>query len=222
MEAIYTALPEEALKEGSRIYATDTNLVLAPVGTIMSIVRRCINLGALARIKELVALVSKRQQEFQAQQVQTDTDTLNAGIPSYERVFPPLKPELIEQLVSEQGLEKQDVEDWTAMRVILNSHGWLARRVGDYSVPESSIIFAILRGCAKDQNPNELGLVGQAGMIPIRASRFEERWGRDWSRRFIYARASNMAETREHYEKLMKGISDDVVDEHDPVALVNG
>ena len=108
------------------------------------------------------------------------------------------------------------------MRVILNSHGWLARRVGDYSVPESSIVFGILRGCAKDQQPNDLGLVGQPGMIPIRASRFEGRWGRDWSRRFIYARSANMAETREHYEKLMKGISDDVVDDAETAALVNG
>ena len=84
---------------------------------------------------------------------------------------------------------------------------------GDYTVPESSIIFAILNGSTSNIEKNHLGLVGQGGVVPLRGTRLAERLGRNWADEFSSTQSANMAETKEQFERLMQGIQDDLQDD---------
>jgi hypothetical protein len=80
--------------------------------------------------------------------------------------------------------------------------------VGDYSVPTTSIIFAVFKADRPLAHMNTLGLLGRPGMVPVRGSKLIDRWGRNWSARFTYVKKATMAETQDDYEKLLKGIED--------------
>jgi hypothetical protein len=70
-------------------------------------------------------------------------------------------------------MRREDLSDWLALKVVLSSYGWLASRVGDYSVPETSTIFAVFKPENQLEGVNSLGLLGKSGMVPVRGSR---RW----------------------------------------------
>ena len=92
------------------------------------------------------------------------------------------------------------------MRVVLSSYGWLARRVGDYSVPDTSLIFSVFSGAQPATDRNAIGLIGKSAMIPLRGSRFKEGWGTAWGATFNPVNSVVMAETRSDFESLLQGI----------------
>jgi hypothetical protein len=114
------------------------------------------------------------------------------------------------------GLSEVDLRDWSALRNILASFGWLARRVGDYTVAESSVIFSVFKAPPGYPQANSLGFFGRQGLVPLRSAKFAECWGRDWDRRFQAFQKATMAETQEDFEKALKGIKDEAVEEPAP------
>lgn len=65
----------------------------------------------------------------------------------------------------------------------------------------------------RTKDSNELGLVGRPGMVALRGSRLESRWGKHWQSRFVQALSATMSENRADFERLMKGIEDEPADD---------
>ncbi len=187
-------------------FATPSNLMFVPLPRLVELVRRSVNPAELRKLEELSALVSARQRLKVAEAQNSDGDVPDG--PSAERVYPPLTEEEYGSLTTLHGVHREELRDWAAFRVVLMSYGWLARRVGDYTVPESSVIFSVFKAEGAHDEANALGLIGRRGMVPIRGSRLEDRWGRQWAQRFTLVASATMAENTEDYEKLLKGIDD--------------
>ncbi len=187
-------------------FATPSNLMFVPLARLVELVRRSVNPVELRRLEELSSQVSTRQRLKFAEAQSSDGDVADG--PSAERVYPPLTDQEYQSLTTLHGLDLDDLRDWAAFRVVLMSYGWLARRVGDYTVPESSVIFSVFKAEGNHDDANGLGLIGRRGMVPIRGSRLEDRWGRQWAQRFTLVASATMAESSEDFEKLLKGIDD--------------
>ncbi len=187
-------------------YATPANLLFLPLPRMLALLRESIESTQIRRIEQLGAVVSSRQKINELARDAGDEYALEH--PSFERVFAPLTDEEMATLARIHALNPNDVKDWSALRVVLSSYGWLARRVGDYSVPESSLIFAVFKADDSLEGTNSLGLLGKPGMVPFRGSKLQERWGRNWANRFQCVNGATIAETTEDYEKLLKGIKE--------------
>lgn len=213
-QTIFSFLMALGEKDRQHLYATQTNLLILPLALLVKSFREIVDSAVLERLVALIDAVSSKQQ---LNRLMNDnaSDRSNSGIPANERVFVPLEDRELEDLAKLHALKSSELKDWLIFRNILNSFGWLARRVGDYSVPESSVIFVILEGveAGAEAERNELGLVGARGMVALRATRFEEQWGKRWYTRFTQASSANMAESENHYDRLMRGITDDLDDE---------
>lgn len=195
-------------------YATQSNLFFMPLGKVMNLVRRITTPELLRRFEELVQVVSQKQ-KLQSMSLDAGTDggQDRGGVPNYTRIFPPLNSAEIKSLAELHQVSAEDLKIWSTFRVMLNFYGWLGRRVGDYTVPESSVIFAILHFDVGAAGANDLGLIGKSEMIPFRGTKLEARWGKSWQSRFVQAYRATMSETREDFDKLMRGINDTDVDD---------
>jgi hypothetical protein len=166
--------------------------------------RAIVDSPTMARIHTLLDQVRRAQEALAL------TDDGNEGGPavqfSFEKLHQPPAPNEIGELASIHGIEPQELRDWLALRVVLSSYGWIASRVGDYSVPHHSVIFAVFKSGGRVEGANDLGLVGRPGMVPLRGSKFAEELGVGWSARFNYAERVTMAESTEQYGKLLRGI----------------
>lgn len=192
-------------------YAAPSNLLFVPMTKVLGILRQSIDPPQLRRLEQLVQIVSTRQKLESLAAQSNENDTLDVS--HVEKFSVPLTHDERDSIGAIHNLSPDDLRDWSAMRVILNSYGWLARRVGDYSVPDSSIIFAILKCEPDSPDANDLGLVGKSGMVPFRGTRLQERWGRSWASRFVSVRGATMAERPEDFDRLMKGIDDRDLDD---------
>lgn len=200
--AVMTLQPE-AVEE---VYATPFNMLFMPLPKIMKIVRSVLEAGQLKRLEELVGIVSQQQRlRVMSLDFSTESDRQHGRNP--HRVFPPLGYAEIKRLSELHRVPLEDVRDWSAARAIF-SFGWLGRRVGDYSVPESSLIFSVFKTQPGSGQGNSLGLLGHPGMVALRASRLEAKWGRLWQSRFTAVESATMAETREDFERLLEGQRD--------------
>ena len=191
--------------------STAAGLLFVPLTQVLEILRRCTSPEEARRIEQLLGLVSARQRSKAAEAAKREGEAPEH--PSFDRIFPPLREAEVASLVELHGMSQQDVKDWSAMRIILTSYGWLARRVGDYTVPESSLIFAVFKSREPLPGANSLGLLGRSGLVPFRGAKLESRLGGAWNSRFAYADRATMSETKEDYEKLMQGIEEKLEDE---------
>jgi hypothetical protein len=195
-------------------YATPANLLFLPLSHVLASLRTALDPAEIRRIEALGALVSSRQRLNELARDAGDEYALEH--PSFERVFAPISDDDLATFVRLHEIDPNDVKDWSALRIVLSSYGWLARRVGDYTVPESSLIFAVFQSDGSLEGTNSLGLLGKAGMVPFRGSKLQERWGKNWANRFTYVGGATMAETTEDYEKLLRGIKETLPD--DPIS----
>ncbi|MEY4700300.1 MAG: hypothetical protein RL326_487 [Pseudomonadota bacterium] len=187
-------------------YSTPTELLFLPVVTVVNLLRKVVPSPRISRMHYLLERVRTKQQ---LQRLHTpDGDSGPIEQLSFDRVVTPPSEEDLLEIARLHGMRKEDLSDWLALKVILSSYGWLASRVGDYSVPETSTIFAVFKPDSQLEGVNSLGLLGKSGMVPVRGSKLEPRWGRQWANRFVYVRKVTMAETMEDYEKLLQGIED--------------
>ncbi len=187
-------------------YSTPTDLLFLPVVKVVKLLRKVVPSSRISRMHYLLDRVRTKQQLQMLDSHDSDSGPIEQL--SFDRVHTPPTEVEVATIAATHGMPPEDLSDWLALKVILSSYGWLASRVGDYSVPETSTIFAVF----KPENPlegvNSLGLLGKPGMVPVRGSKLAPRWGRQWANRFVYVRKVTMAETVDDYEKLLKGIED--------------
>jgi len=69
---------------------------------------------------------------------------------------------------------------------------------------------------------NALGLLGAKAVVPLRATRLEERWGKLWGARFMQVGNTRMAENSADFEKLMAGKMDEGEGENIPTSEAQG
>ncbi|MCB0328490.1 MAG: hypothetical protein KDD70_02470 [Bdellovibrionales bacterium] len=210
------------LDEGypNAIHATKTQLLIMPFQAVIELIRKALSDDEQQRLQLLSHLMSDMQSASKGNGGES-LDTLNNEIPEYERVFKPFGKSELKDLSSKYEIAEKDLKLWSAFRMVLFQSGWLARRVGDYTVPEAAIIFAILSGCSSKAETNEFGFVGQRGVVAFRSSRIKVHLGADWHRDFYTAKSASMAETEEHFARQLRGISDDLP-EMDDLAVVGG
>jgi len=203
--------------EMSRVsFATPSNLLLVPLSKVISLLRKTLTEAEIRRLEALVSDVSTRHR-FRALEAQS-LDQPSPETALTERIFPLISDAEIRTLSTLHQLPPDEVRDWSVFRIVLYSSGWLARRVGDYTVPESSVIFAVFKSDGTLTGANDLGFLGQKGMVPFRGAKLEARWGRSWGTRFVSVAGVTMAETQEDYDKLLRGIDDR--DEEEPLEAV--
>ncbi len=194
-------------------YSTPTDLLFLPVMKAVALLREVVPPSIIPRMHYLLERVRTKQQ---LQRLHTpDGDTGPIEQLSFDRLHTPPREDELVKIAELHGMRRDDLSDWLALKVILSSYGWLASRVGDYSVPETSTIFAVFKPEHQLDGVNSLGLLGKSGMVPVRGSKLVPRWGRQWANRFVYVRKVTMAETVEDYEKLLQGIEeiDDPIDD---------
>jgi hypothetical protein len=194
---------DKEMLEGT--YATMGNLFLFPFSTIYKLTKQTLTQKSAKRLEELAKLAAQKQK---LKVIHTDNlvDVAEKNrVPAHSKVFEPLSEKEIKTLSDTYKIPFQSLKEWSSLRIVLNNFGWLARRVGDYSVPESSLIFAVMHTDIGTPGANELGLIGAPGMVPLRATQLEERWGKTWQTRTTQVLTSTMAENKEDFEKLMRG-----------------
>lgn len=217
LEGLVTSDPK--VTEG--VIAGQGNLLFIPLERAVEGIRRTTSDRQRERLEELVFLVSQRQRLHALSMELMNDGEHRVVLQSYERVFTPLTHQQMKQLAEQHDLSFEDLRLWSSARVVLNAFGWLGRRVGDYSVPESSVIYTVFKGELPLPGSNELGLCGRKGMVPLRATRVEARLGKHWRQRFVVASSATMAETPENYERLLKG-AEDISPPEPNVSVVQG
>ncbi len=192
-------------------FTTMSDLFFLPLSSIVSLLRKTVEPQTLARIAQLSAIVGVKQKQ-RIERAQTSEEGAGTTL-IYDRVFAPITEAEITHLATLHSLNPVDIKEWSSLRNILASFGWLARRVGDYTVPESSIIFSVFKTPANYPGANALNLIGKNGLVPLRGSKFREVLGSEWDRRFQNFQRATMAESREDFERVLKGIAEEVIEE---------
>ena len=192
-------------------FATMSDLFFLPMASIVALLRKTVEPRDLARIAQLSAIVGVKQKQ-RIERAQSSEEGAGTTL-IYDRVFAPITEAEANSLASLHSLNPEEIKEWSSLRNILASFGWLARRVGDYTVPESSIIFSVFKTPPNYPGANALNLIGKSGLVPLRGSKFRDIWGNDWDGRFQNFQRATMSESREDFEKVLKGIKEEVVDD---------
>jgi hypothetical protein len=195
------------------VYATQGNLFLMPISQLMSIARECLSSKDLRRLNDLSVLVGQQQRLDSMVLDNSSDDSSKGNVPAYAKVLQPFTDQEVLELSTRQGIKPELIKEWSSFRLVLNQFGWLARRVGDYSVPENSLILAVLRPGQGHPDSNQFGRIGAPGMVPLRGTHLEEKWGKNWQNRFNQVLDAAMAQTLADYEKLMRGEEKDESDD---------
>jgi hypothetical protein len=174
--------------------------------------RRVLASNELARLTTLSATIGAKQRKMIERAQQADE---GSGSLLFDRVFSAIPQDTVISLASLHSLSPKDLSDWSALRNILAPFGWLARRVGDYTVPESSVIFSVFKAPPGYPLANSLGLVGKVGLVPLRKAKFEELLGEQWEAKFQLFERATMSESTADFEKIMKGIRDEALEPAD-------
>ncbi|MBN8550718.1 MAG: hypothetical protein J0M12_15495 [Deltaproteobacteria bacterium] len=203
------------------VYATPTNLFFMPAQKVLGLMRKVIEHSTLRRLEELVARVSQKQR-LELMSLDFAGDNAEKGLSNPERIFTPLAHRELKTLAAQHNMTTGDIRDWSTLRVVLNSYGWLGRRLGDYTVPESSIVSVVFRVDPSMPGANEYARLGKQGMVAFRGTRLEAKWGKFWQTRFISVQGVTMAESQDDYDQLMKGIEKQFEEEEAMAPAVGG
>jgi len=190
----------------SRGFATRTNLLFLPIGPLVSDLRSTVEPESLERLKFLLHSLAVTQARVEGEKAEDETSVIPTF--SFDRVHHQPSIQILTSLASMHGVQVTDLSDWLALRYILSSFGWLASRVGDYSVPESGVIFAVFQGDPPLAGANNTGRLGVPGMVALRGSKVRELLGSGWNAHFTEADRVTIAETDKEYERLLQGIEE--------------
>lgn len=156
------------------------------------LLRSSIERPQLERLKKLHAVVSKRQHIRQM-----STDQSFESSKSQERLPLPIVDQ--GDLSVLHKLSPAAVADWSAYRLILSAGGWLARRVGDYNLPDSHLCALVYRPFNTAPNSSQNG--GSVAMVALRASRLNDRFGTGWASQLVPLREVALATSSADFSK---------------------
>lgn len=196
---------------GGDVFTSGTNLILMPLAKVLDLLHRSVDESSLKRLEELVFLVSQKQ-ILQEMSSERRADDEPASVPF--RILKPLTFPEMKQLSSLHGLPLEMIKEWSSLRIILSSFAWLARRIGNSSVPENALVFVVLR----TQDGEGENVTGRPAIVALRGSRLRERFGQSWQSHFRFVDAVAMAETKEDYEKLLEMKERAFLDEEEDAA----
>ena len=207
-DGIVASIPE--VIDGS--IATQSNLLFVPLRNVVSLLRKCIAPETIRRIETLLTAINSYQR-VQSMTLADGNDELPSAVMVRERVLAPLNTLEIKKLIEHHEITEKEAREWSALRSVVSSFGWLAKRVGDYSVPESGVIYTVFKVTPGEHGTDSLGIFGKSGMVPFRATRLAEKWGKGWATRFPRVLSATMAENKEDFNRKLQGIEESVPDD---------
>ena len=157
-------------------------------------------------MKSLVQAVAAAQARAESERGEDEGSVVPAF--SFERVRPVPALQNLDSLAAGQRIHSTDLHDWLVLRYVLSSFGWLASRVGDYTVPDTGVVFAVFQANHPLTGANSFGRLGASGMVPLRGTKVREQLGASWHGYFTEADRVVIAETDKEYERLLQGIED--------------
>lgn len=187
-------------------YATRTNLLFLPLGPLVADLRSTIPPQSLERLRVLLHSLATAQARMEG-----ENDDEEGGVAptlSFDRVHHFLPAERVSSLALMHGIHPSDLSDWLVLRYILSNFGWLASRVGDYSVPKTGVVFSVFQASLPLPGTNPLGRLGVPGMVALRGNKVREALGSSWRGYFTEADRVTIAETDKEYERLLQGFED--------------
>jgi hypothetical protein len=138
-------------------YLADS-VLLVPVKEIVQVMRDSIPEVERKRIIEL-ALIDRGDKLDRKGDVVSEEE---GHIIKSNLIIPkPLSERKIEELAITHKLETGCIKEWIGLRSVLLSFGWLARRIGESMVPDTSVVACSFQG--------KSGVV--SGLVPLRRSR---------------------------------------------------
>jgi len=206
------------LKEES--YATRTDLLFVPLRTLNRSLSDVVNTDSVGEMKSLLLALEATQRLSET--FSKDGDNALSPILSFERIDPWPNQDRITEFSRLHGITPQEMNSWITLRYVLSSFGWIASRVGDYSVPDIGAVFAVFQGDQPLNGANQHGRMGRAGMVPLRAARVREILGSDWSLEFMSVGRVTIAESERDFEKLLRGVDDRNVVDNQTGEDING
>jgi hypothetical protein len=187
-------------------YATRTDLLFIPLVDLVKSLKEVIDPDYLVHMQILIDAVASGQRVVEAKAAAIEGSTPTRS--SCERVHALPSKERIEALATLHGVSARDMRDWLVLRHVLSSFSWLANRVGDYSVPEISAVFAVFQATPILSGSNSHGRLGLRGMVPIRGSKVRELLGFGWGAQCIDVDRVTIAEREQDFENLLQGIDE--------------
>jgi len=197
LESAWKKMFVEQIRSGvhSDIYTDSTQLVLIPLPRLLSILEPALSPGRMERMSELVRLLSQRQR-LKALASSFSEDAERSVLSSHEKIYPPFSIIELRQLASDQDLTEEALKIWSSLRVVFNSQGWLARRVGDKSIAEDSIIYAALYQV-------DGGVLAKPGVVALRASKLDQSIGRNWHGSLQHVQRAVMVANKHEFDLLI-------------------
>lgn len=183
---------------------TSNNVLLLKLPKVMTLLRQVIDSELLRRLHELVAIVDTFK--IEKEQIDTVSDEPKSGSGSHDTPLPTLSDDEISALTLQFKFPENEIRDWGVLRLALYQFGWLGRRVSERTVPNSSIVFAAIKA-----DPRADTLTGLEGVVPLRATRCREHWGKQWAARFIQVDWARIADSRRDFERLLAGEITDAI-----------
>jgi hypothetical protein len=187
-------------------FSTRTDLLFLPLSELLGSLKEVVEPAQIDRMRQLLEVLEQTQNR--AELAVGEGEGAPPPTFSFERIHPFPPQERINALATLHGLASEDMHNWLILRYVLSSFGWLARRVGDYSVPETDLVFSVFHSNPPLPGANAHGRVGRAGMVPLRGSKMREQFGSGWASYFTAVDRVTIAETEKDYAKLLEGIEE--------------
>lgn len=187
-----------------------TDLVFVPVKALVEILTSCISSRDKTRLHEVLERVSLSSKVIATG---SDEEDSSSGVSTvrFENFQNNLKQ--ADDVARLHDVERKDLIEWFSLRYILANYGWLASRVGEYSVPTTSLIFGVFWPVPEVRGGNEHERLGKNAMVALRGSSFHELLGERWKSSFEYIERVSMADSSEMYKRLLLGRSPDVFED---------
>ncbi len=187
-------------------YTTRTDLLFIPLTSLVKSLKEIIDPAYLFRLQKLLDSVAAAQRKAEAHLLSSEGISPNTSTCERVQALPTF--ELIEALGAVHGVPTADMQDWLVVRHVLSNFGWLASRVGDYSVPDTGAVFAVFQATPALTGANSHGRLGLRGMVPLRGSKVREFLGAGWSVICTQVDRVTIADCEKDFEKLLQGIEE--------------
>lgn len=189
-------LDREMLKDG---FVLSSNVLIIKVQSLIKLFRLAVDPKVIKRTEELISVIHRQNvivDRSSNKSINKNEDDDADKNYSHHRIEPPLSFTEIRHLASEHTLSIEDLKDWSVLKTILGTYGWLSRRVGDVPVHVQIIAFFALQIKEQGDNKSDKTFIEKSGMVALREDRLNERFGEAWKSRFKFADESYMAESK--------------------------